>query len=409
MEPQLGGNARWGRNEITAYPWAAHYVPVPDHRLTLVRELMEDLDVLRDGQWEERYLCHTPQERVFVHGRWREGFEPETKTDRVEWDRFFNRMAEFRASGHFTIPVAARPGLAELDRLSMRQWLDQNDFTSKYLHWYINYACRDDYGAMSSDTSAWMGIHYFAAREHDEKGPLTWAEGNGWIVQRMSERFREHIRTSEPVVRIAKNGHGWDVYTPQTRYTARAVIFAAPTLLGPRLIEGIPPITIPYSPWVTANLTLDRLPVEHGFERAWDNVIVDSPSLGYVDATHMSLRMHKERAVWTWYHALSDRNWWAARGGLLQSTWEDWKEFILADLSRAHPDIRDCVVRIDVMRFGHAMARPVVGSVFGENRRRIARGLDTLFLAHSDLSGYSIFEEAQARGVAAADHALRVT
>ena len=32
MEAQPGGNSRWGENEITAYPWAAHYVPVPDTR-----------------------------------------------------------------------------------------------------------------------------------------------------------------------------------------------------------------------------------------------------------------------------------------------------------------------------------------------------------------------------------------
>ena len=29
MEPDAGGNARSGQNEISAYPWAAHYVPVP--------------------------------------------------------------------------------------------------------------------------------------------------------------------------------------------------------------------------------------------------------------------------------------------------------------------------------------------------------------------------------------------
>jgi NADPH-dependent 2,4-dienoyl-CoA reductase/sulfur reductase-like enzyme len=29
MNTQAGGNARWGENEITPYPWAAHYVPVP--------------------------------------------------------------------------------------------------------------------------------------------------------------------------------------------------------------------------------------------------------------------------------------------------------------------------------------------------------------------------------------------
>ena len=46
MEPQTGGNSRWGQNDITAFPWAAHYVPVPDGR-ALVRELFEELGVLK--------------------------------------------------------------------------------------------------------------------------------------------------------------------------------------------------------------------------------------------------------------------------------------------------------------------------------------------------------------------------
>src|SRR5579884_2912350 len=63
MEPSAGGNSRWGENEITAYPWAAHYVPVPDARETLVRELFEEFGVLKNGQWDERALCFEPQER----------------------------------------------------------------------------------------------------------------------------------------------------------------------------------------------------------------------------------------------------------------------------------------------------------------------------------------------------------
>lgn len=408
LEQQAGGNSRWGENEITPFPWAAHYVPVPDKRLIFVRELMEDLGVLRNGQWEERHLCYSPQERVFVHGRWEEGFEPATREERAEWERFLDRVNDFRSTGEFTIPVGDKPRLVELDRLSMRQWLEQNGFHSTYLHWYIDYACRDDYGAQSADTSAWMGIHYFASREHDEKGPITWPEGNGWIVKRLLERLGRYVRTGVPVIRVARNGRSIDVYTPDTLYSARVVIWAAPTFVAHRVVEGMPPVQIPYSPWVTANLTLDRLPKEKGFELAWDNVIVDSPSLGYVDATHMSLRTHYERKVWTWYHALAETNSWAARGGLLQSTWEEWKEFILADLSRAHPDIRDCVSRIDIMRIGHAMARPVVGSVFEPSRQALSRGLGNIFFVHSDLSGYSIFEEAQARGVTAAERILKM-
>src|SRR5262249_13959050 len=35
-EPQAGGNSRWGENEISAYPWAAHYLPVPNRKAVLV-------------------------------------------------------------------------------------------------------------------------------------------------------------------------------------------------------------------------------------------------------------------------------------------------------------------------------------------------------------------------------------
>jgi NADPH-dependent 2,4-dienoyl-CoA reductase/sulfur reductase-like enzyme len=69
MEADAGGNARAGRNDVSAYPWAAHYVPVPGPRTSLVRELFEELGVLRDGEWDERHLCHAPQERLFIHGR----------------------------------------------------------------------------------------------------------------------------------------------------------------------------------------------------------------------------------------------------------------------------------------------------------------------------------------------------
>ena len=91
---------------------------------------------------------------------------------------------------------------------------------------------------------------------------------------------------------------------------------------------------------------------------------------------------------------------------LLSRDWSYWKEAILQDLERVHPDIRQCVSRIDVMRMGHAMARPTVGSIFSPERRNLAKLRGNILFANSDLSGFSIFEEAQYRGVAAAEHAL---
>ncbi len=155
----------------------------------------------------------------------------------------------------------------------------------------LDYACRDDYGAVSADTSAWAGLHYFAAREPDDPGPLTWPEGNGWITAKLLERVGEMVRTGSVVSRIARDGTRWRVTTPRVAWLADAVIVAAPLFVAARLIEGLGrPTDIAYSPWVTANLTLDRWPAERGVPPAWDNVIFDSPGLGYVVATHQSMR-----------------------------------------------------------------------------------------------------------------------
>ena len=197
------------------------------------------------------------------------------------------------------------------------------------------------------------------------------------------------------------------VRTESTEFLAERVIFAAPTFLAPYVLEGAPQTDCVYSPWLTANLTLDRLPREKGSEACWDNVIMDSPALGYVVATHMSLRTRIEKTVWTYYWALADGEPAVVRQRLLTQNWRVLKDAILDDLSRAHPDIRECVSRVDIMRLGHAMARPVPGFLTSAVRKNLASGKAPVYFANSDLSGFSIFEEAQYRGVAAADRVLR--
>lgn len=413
MNDQAGGNSRWGENEVSAYPWGAHYVPVPGPRAVYVRELFEELGVLQDGVWNERYLCFAPQERLFLYGRWQEGIEPAiglTATDREQFQRLADTIHEFRRTGGFTIPMEL--GISEnqagLDQVSFSGWLQSKGLTSKILHWYANYCCRDDFGATADDTSAWSGIHYFASREPEEKGPLTWPEGNGWIVRRLLERVGAFVRSEQPVYRVSPQGNGFSVFTPSVQYQAAFVIFAAPTFIASYIVEGMPTLrTFRYAPWLTANLTLDRIPREpNGPTSTWDNVAMNSPTLGYVDASHQTLRTQVDRTVWTFYWALAEGSESSQRNLLLNKDWNYWKEAILQDLERIHPDIRQCVSRIDVMRFGHAMARPAPGAIFSEERNALKKPRGHLFFANSDLSGFSIFEEAQYRGVRAADGVL---
>jgi phytoene dehydrogenase-like protein len=408
---RAGGNARSGANDVSAYPWAAHYVPVPGSRATLVRELFEELGVLRDGVWDERSLCFSPQERLFMYGEWHAGLEPEfamTASDRADFRRFADVIAAQRATGQFTIPSALGVRRdSPLDTMSMHAWLTEQGFTSPRLRWYVDYACRDDFGASARASSAWAGIHYFAAREPDEQGPLTWPAGNGWIVERLLAKLASYVRTSAPVTRVHREGPRWRLTAPDTEYEADAVIWAAPAFVAPYVVDELRGhrVDFVYSPWLTANLTLERWPAERGFPPAWDNVIYDSPGLGYVVATHQSLRTVEERTVWTYYHAFAELSPEDARRELMKRDWAHWRDRILDDLARAHPDIRDCVSRIDILRLGHAMIRPSVGFLTVPDRAR-PKPLPRFFHAHSDMSGLSLFEEAQYHGVMAAREAL---
>ena len=412
MEAQAGGNARWGENDVTAYPWGAHYVPVPGTAAGLVRELFMDLGVFDGREWDERHLVHAPDERLFIHGRWQEGLEPQvgpTRRDRDQFARFTARMAELRASGRFTIPMAAATDVANPppeDTLSMAAWLDRESLDSPWLRWMVDYACRDDYGGLAQDVSAWAGILYFAARDADDTGPLTWPEGNGWIVRRLLQRLGTRVETGRMTYRVERHGRAWRVLTPDVAWTTDVVIVAAPVHVATRLVAGAPRPRLTSAPWVTANLTLERWPRERGFPVAWDNVLFDSPALGYVVATHQQLRRHVPRTVWTYYWALADRPAADARAWLLAQEYTTLRDRILADLARAHPDILECVSRVDVMRFGHAMVRPTPGLLADPQWRALQEGRDGLFYAHSDLSGLALFEEAQYRGVLAADRAI---
>jgi len=410
MEDQAGGNSRFGEDEATAYPWGAHYIPIPDRRIPLVEELFEEFGVLSNGRWDPAHISRAPLHRLFINGEWQPDLEPgpdAPQIDRDQFDRFWERMEYFRQGGEFTIPIRQPVETAYLDQLSMKSWMIQEGFFSERLLWYVDYGCRDDFGTSSAQTSAWAGIHYFAGRSEDDIGFLTWPEGNGWIVKRLLEIVAAKVRTGSPVVRISMNGKRLKVATPGRTFDCEGVIFAAPTFLAPYLIPdlGLNTSDFVYAPWYTANLVLDRRP--SGGVAAWENLIYNSPGLGYVDARHQSGEAREDRTVWTYYRALTQGSPAQARQLLLDTTWEARADEVLDDLSQAHADLRDCVERVDIMRMGHAMISPNVGFLTSPQRQAIADLDGPIQFANSDLSGISIFEEAQYRGVRAADRVLK--
>ena len=437
LEPQAGGNSRWGANDVSAYPWGAHYLPVPTAEATATRELVAEMGLVLDtgpaGEpvYDPRHLCHAPQERLFVDGGWREGLSARDVVDPAPGSAAAAELAAFEAEMRryrdyrdargrraFALPVAAGsadPAIAGLDGMSMREYFDRAGWSSPRLRWYADYCCRDDYGCTLETTSAWAGWHYFCSRPDDVEY-LTWPEGNGRIVRHFLDRVGGNVLSGMLVYRVRPTGGAAagsvevDVLDTRTetavRFRARHCIYALPRFTAPYVIDGYALAgleSFTYSPWVVANLTVDRPPDG----AAWDNVLYDSPSLGYVVATHQDLRTAPGPSVLTWYLPLAVPNPDAARAWMLAREWRDWASLILADLVQAHPDIESRVSRIDVMLRGHAMIRPTPGFIQGEGRRRAAAPHGAIRFAHSDMSGISVFEEAQYHGVRAAEEVMR--
>ena len=335
-------------------------------------------------------------------------------------------MARAQTIG-FALPSTRAPWTAAhaaLDAITFEAWLQREQFDDARLRWYLDYCCRDDYGAGPASVSAWAGLHYFASRHGfhalgdgngngngDSDPVFTWPEGNAWLAARLAAPHRERAHPGRVVLRVHEQRHGvsvlaWDDAAQHIeQWQADRVVLALPLFVAARILESPPKALttaaagLGYAPWLVANLHLDRPLLDRpGAPPSWDNVAFGATGLGYVDAMHQSLRQAGGATVLTAYHAVPG----AERAALLDLPPAFWAARVLDDLVRMHPDIRLRVQRVDLMRYGHAMAVPAPG-VRGSAALaalRAARG--RVRFAHADLAGYSVFEEAFTLGHQAA-------
>ena len=439
LENEAGGNAASGRNAVSAYPWGAHYVPLPNEESREVLALFEELGITRGRDlngapvYTEEYLCADPLERLFDAGRWQEGLLPQigiSENDRRQYEDFFARMESFRGlRGNDDRPAFAIPldlssrdeELLALDRMSMSDWMTQQRWNSVPLRWHVDYSCRDDYGAGISHVSAWAGVHYFASRRGraanaDSDAVVTWPEGNGWLVQQLVRLIAGKIRGGSVVFNLEQDAEGvrvdyFDLARERSvRVHARGTVCASPRFVAQRFIRDLAPTNgLEYSPWMVANVTLDELPTGRGVALAWDNVPRQSTSLGYVVATHQDLRPVIDETVITHYWPLDATSPREERQRALDRTHREWCDLVVADLTAMHPGVNEHIRNIDIWIWGHGMIRPVPGFIWGGERQRMQQAHGKVVFAHSDMSGISIFEEAFTRGTQAADHFLTLS
>ena len=462
LEDTPGGNSRAGAVNGVACPLGAHYLPVPGDHAPEVQDLLEELGLRQRvaGRWQydERHLCHSPQERLYFEREWQEGLLPVQGVGEAtleQYRRFSQAVAAASRAARFTMPqfaaLDAKTGLAPahqaLDAMTFEAWLQQQGLDDAHLRWYLDYCCRDDYGAGMARVSAWAGLHYFASRHgfhapgeavaEDREGVLTWPEGNGWLTQQLATPLKAQgqLQTGTSVLRIAETRRGVEVDAFNhhsgnvERWQAPRCVVALPVFVAARVVQNPPAFLaqaaqrLQWAPWAVTNIHLNApLADRPGAAPAWDNVIYGDSNpggLGYVDASHQKLDPRPGPTVLTYYQALGDVA--DARQQLATQGAEHWGRAALAALAGPHPDVLQRATRVQVTRYGHAMSIPVPGvqtflsqiGLQGAPRKRKLllngerqRALPTpatarLAFAHSDWSGYSVFEEAFTRGHAA--------
>ena len=76
----------------------------------------------------------------------------------------------------------------QFDSMTFAMWLANEGFHDQHLLAFLDYCCRDEYGASIAIVSAWAGLNYFSSRNGhasnaEDGAVLTWPEGLSFVMR----------------------------------------------------------------------------------------------------------------------------------------------------------------------------------------------------------------------------------
>ncbi|MCW3084007.1 MAG: dependent oxidoreductase [Bacteroidetes bacterium] len=442
LDTEIGGNSKGGKNAISEYPFAAHYLPIPNENFCELIDFLSDHKIITGFDdaglplYDEYYICFEPQERLFYRGIWQDGLPPKqglNEEEKKELIRFLTYTESFKNKigtdglPAFTIPLelsSKDEEFMKLDSMTIAEYLKQENYTTVFLLWYVNYCCKDDFGSTIENTSAWAAFHYFSSRNGKAGNAsnfdlLAWPEGNHFLTKKLMSEVQSHLYTQMLTYKVEKeNGH-WNCFVfdvqknESIKYECQQVIMATPQFVNKRILAfdtGINWDSFGYYPWIVANISIRTKKELNGLQDlSWDNVSYNSKSLGYVNACHQTFDTDKEKTVITYYYNFSEHTPKEERLAIYTNDENYWQKFIIDDLKAVHPKIEELVEDIEVNVLGHGMISPTRHFRSNPSRAILEKGFENLYFAHSDMSGISIFEQAFYRGILAAKQVLNKT
>ena len=432
--PEKYGNSSGNMINNEIYPTGAHYLPLQNIESKHTREMLKFFNIIEKDEYSEKpyynskYLVFSPMERVLINDEWQEGLYKQSEDSH----RFFSYIKSLKnqiGSDNkklFSIPIAHHSkDTDDLDKLSFKQWLDKNNYMDKSLLAHLNYCCKDDYGTTIEQTSAWAGVHYFAARtgkcsNFNHETIMTWKEGNYFLANQLFNFIKDKITFINASCYKIDKSDMWNIlatdglnnnYQIKTNRVCLAMpLFVANKLFNQSIIDKT--LISPYSSWIVANILFKSLPKElyNGIGLAYDNVVEKSDKLGYVFGSNQSLDISRDNKVITSYTSINLGDPKKVREYLSIISKHELKELVLHDLKVSYgTQIFNLIEKIDIHIRGHAMCYPEPGflnRINYLNNKLIKLEQDNLFFSHSDLSSISIFEEASWHGISVAHKIL---
>jgi len=318
MNQAAGGNSEYFDSATGKASWGAHYLPIIRNDDQLLKDFLTEQNIITGEQnglpiYNEEYLCQDPHERLFIRGRWQEslipqsGLTPIAQQEIQDFLKYVDALKSQKGSDGkflFSIPIDQSSNdskFRDLDRISFKDFLIQQGWTSEALHWYANYACQDDFGTTSAATSAWAGLHYFCARNGkaantEEQSVITWPEGNGFLSECLQKKIKGRIQLNSLVRKISKKKDFFEIAMVDLKenktlvYHAKKVIYALPRYTAPYVIENYPQSKdLKYYPWVISHIHIERAALEKNHVLAWDTVRFLASDLGYINNYHQYL------------------------------------------------------------------------------------------------------------------------
>lgn len=427
LENHLGGNST---SMNKSAPWGAHYLPLvnlDNHSLLKFlkqTKIIKNFDEKGIPEYDELMVCSDPMEKLFIYGRMQEGIVPLDHIPAEDKAKMMAFKSEMKAlstrkgrDGKYAFNIPAHNSsqdrdFLKLDKMTMLEYLQRHNFSCDSVNWYVNYCCRDDFGTPIESISAWAGIHYFASRRGKgagihEDSVLTWPEGNHFLVEKLVEYSNiQQIFTGHMLFDVTdKNLLFYDFQQNQTiQVESDQIVLALPQFILAKIFYT--QTEFQYSPWLVANIKVkwDR-EIENAL--AWDNVNYHGHGIGFVVANHQKLNTIQSDNILTYYWPLSHLRPKEARQFAIQRTHEQWSQDILKDIAPMIPDIEDRIIDINFWPWGHAMVMPEKNFFLHKRASQIKIPFENIHVAHTDLSGLSIFEEGFYQGEEAARNVLK--